>query len=431
MLCSAGAYADIPATIQATIKSMDVERLRNLHKILSESGKSIRINDIAKLYARFLNDPVQLKKIIKADEAIKDTLLRYSLKTYEESILESETEINEVYLKLHELFGQKDGSFFKKDIDPVLLRELYLAVSRQIKIAEEPNKNWSLPSAGQEFLFEEEKKRLSASGQLILLGASGMAEHRVDPVAGCFESWYPCLSDLSADIIDVSDNRDVDYSTFVLWHELGHAVHRDVSHKFSASVKKDKNYEEFLNDPLFVKDMKKVAYYTRSGMEVLDDSSELGKKIRDAVAKAQDQRQLAQDENPFWIRPVLPHLLKYYSYMRGTEQRADLFACRQLFNRGLINAIMRFVESLIDIEKNPGGEVYAVSESFYGFVQDEHPSDLERAVYIIGFLAAHGVDVNAALRDFEVRGTCVDAENLQAMLAYINQNKNAQCAAQK
>ncbi len=60
-------------------------------------------------------------------------------------------------------------------------------------------------------------------------------------------------------------------------------------------------------------------------------------------------------------------------------------------------------------------DIEAYGTSLYVTAQgekDEHPSDIERALYRAGFLADHGVDVNKALQEWETEGICVDAEIL-------------------
>jgi hypothetical protein len=116
--------------------------------------------------------------------------------------------------------------------------------------------------------------------------------------------------------------------------------------------------------------------------------------------------------------------LQFYLFSRRSEQFADLFALQRLHEQNKLQTIMRWIEYTVSCNNHTElctlPELYIVSENYLDGTQDKHPSNIERAVYIIGFLAAHGIDVNQALRDYEANGTCVDGENLGAMLQYLN-----------
>ena len=118
-----------------------------------------------------------------------------------------------------------------------------------------------------------------------------------------------------------------------------------------------------------------------------------------------------------------------YTFRRVKEKRADLFALEHLVKQGLINPILDFVYYLTSQRFEDWTSLMLLHLPGMPFtinigMIDEHPSHIERALYCLGFLAAHGVDINKALRDYEAHGTCVDGENLKLMVDYLKPQKD-------
>lgn len=259
---------------------------------------------------------------------------------------------------------------------------------------------------------------------------------------------------------------NLDDRLFTLYHELGHAMD---------PVREQKAH--LLTETLFTEPIPELDHYLTLGQKVLDRSSSIGSLIKDAIEQAHTERSLEktlrnvlslmlapvtiletfitkylQDAkktaainlkqigqfaiesvrqqrifHPFWTQPRTVDKLQSYLFWRRSEQFADLFALQRLYEQNKLQTIMRWIEYTISCNHHTElcalPELYIVSETYPDGTQDKHPSNIERAVYIIGFLAAHGVDVNRALRDYEANGTCIDGENLKMTLDYLKPQK--------
>lgn len=193
--------------------------------------------------------------------------------------------------------------------------------------------------------------------------------------------------------IEVCQTPDLDKRLFVVYHELAHLMHNDQERnklvwfdKIEPSV--------FLNEPSFKTDLEKIHRYKKIGKNVLNNNSVVGRRLKEAL----------QNKTTLWIKPKDAAVRTKWMYFRGKEQRADLFAMKTLLEQGYLSSLL----TMIEYWGNPVSpeEYYVVAQ----FDFDEHPSNVERALYFIGFLADRGFDVNKALVQWEIEGVCVSAE---------------------
>jgi hypothetical protein len=96
-----------------------------------------------------------------------------------------------------------------------------------------------------------------------------------------------------------------------------------------------------------------------------------------------------------------------FSYYLAREKRADVYALRELYKQGKINAIVTVIWRFGASNFNPGSEA-GIAE--LKRAKESYPSSLERALYMIGFLVASGIDVPKILSKWEVASKCTQAE---------------------
>lgn len=305
----------------------------------------------------------------------------------------------------------------------------------------------------QAILFNEAKKKTYLPKTMFKLINSTSAKIKIYTTANCATIFILASPNL--------DNR-----LFTLYHELGHIMNPA-----------RKQQARFSTDASFIEPITEIDYYLTMGQNVLDKSSAIGRLIKAAIEQAYSERSLektlrdvipsmfapitiletyiakylqrakmAPDVtlkqigqfafeavrqqrifHPFWVQPHETDKLQAYLFSRNSEQYADLFALHKLFEHNHIQTILRWAEYFISCDNHTElcslPELYITSETYPDGTQDKHPSNIERAIYIIGFLAAHGIDVNKALRDYEAHGICIDGENINAMLAYLKKQR--------
>lgn len=193
------------------------------------------------------------------------------------------------------------------------------------------------------------------------------------------------------------NSPNLDDRLFALYHELGH----------KANIS-----------------LESVDQYLVLGQAAIDNSSNIGSLIKRALTVATENNSPHQ----FWIPPTDQEALALYSLTRKNEQHADLYALHQLYAHGFMQTLLRWIEYLVSCNQHTRyctlDELYIVSKNLPSGKQDKHPSNIERAIYIVGFLASHGININAALLQYEAHGTCIDGENIPTMLGYLKAQPN-------
>lgn len=189
---------------------------------------------------------------------------------------------------------------------------------------------------------------------------------------------------------------DLDSRLYTLYHEIGHIVHGDT---------RDVDMQGFLNEPLVKSDQKDIKDYLELGIHTLPSfgHTKIGKILVEALAEPEAQRVLKR-YGFLWIPPEGEKNKLLSLYERTTEQRADLFALRQLLKLGEMSAILNFITILLSEEEDEKPSIITIGLS------DRHPSHVERALYIIGFLIAHEFNIATLINAWEQKGICQSGE---------------------
>ncbi len=211
--------------------------------------------------------------------------------------------------------------------------------------------------------------------------------------------WYPDITtggqvgtvSKSKAYIALCQEPDLDAMLFTIYHELGHIIHDD--HRIYKEIEEGKLSPSTVNRrPDVRKDLKRVNHYRELGKNVLDDTTSIGRNMREIIAK----------KPALWEIP--PSREDYNELLRSriAEKRADLFALDTLLEQNKISTILTDMHlsapTPLEEDKITAGE------------DSTHPSDFERVLYMAGFLADHGIDVNKALKEWLSRAICLPAE---------------------
>lgn len=294
------------------------------------------------------------------------------------------------YNFLRELFGQASVSSLE-EVDRSWLKEVMAEAELDLIIRQKGE----TPTAKQKELVDEGVRLVGLKQQVRAISS-------IEPFQGQAITYggYQA-SDPLASYITMCKTPDLDSRLIVLYHEIGHIIHGDAQHSKSTS---EGYREQFLHKPEVQSDQKEIKHYLELGMHALSSLSHtrIGKILLQALAEP-GTKEVLKRYGYFWIPPENEEDKRQGLYGRTTEQRADLFALRQLLKLGEISPMLNFITILIFKD-----ELSIIRKGSY-YV---HPSDVERAIYIIGFLAAHGFNVAALISAWEKQGTCRSNEEV-------------------
>lgn len=271
------------------------------------------------------------------------------------------------YTLLRELLCPEEPIQHFSCIDHEWLKQVQEAVRLYQFLEQE---NYQLPSRHHVQLLKEAQERTGIKADICLA---------LCPNQG---SWtYVDAQDETKNYIALCQASDVDLQMCFIYHELAHVAYKDSIHKVQIESG-DKKPQDFLNELLFKEDLASVKKYRALGKKAFDDTTDLGKKVKDRLARSVF----------FWSPPIERGEYENMVYFKGVEQRADLFACRKLLEHGKLSAILRYIVHLLASD-------YVIAEGS----NDTHPSDFDRALYCAGFLVENGVDINKALQELTIK----------------------------
>jgi hypothetical protein len=231
---------------------------------------------------------------------------------------------------------------------------------------------YGVPLSGQKELIDQARKLLDIQEEIAVFSFPSMIGGASGTIKG-------------KPYIALCRTPDLDGHLYTIYHELGHIVHHD-SQNTGLMLAGSKSPQEFLDDPEFKADIDRITRYLELGKKALDTSTDVGKRIHAILAQ----------HATLWNPPADPQKYKEMLVERGQEERADLFALDKLFEQKNIGPLLTTIDEW-------SSSNYIVAEG----AQDPHPSSIERALYIAGFLVDKGIDVNAALREWEHEGMCI------------------------
>lgn len=243
------------------------------------------------------------------------------------------------------------------------------------------------------------KKLLEEAIQLLNIQRKVYAAQHKQPLGGTTMS----RSATGLTYIALCGSPDVDTRLSVLYHELGHVHHDDAGGIRLIEDNKTKPADLY-NQPAFKDDLDAIARYLQKGIELVPtlQNTQMGKLLTNYLANPEVQR-VFHKYGTFWIPPDYPDEYQKMIYYRGTEQRADLFALRNLLKYGMMSSILTFIDTFGIQREKP----YLIAHKS----KDHHPSGLERALYLLGYLADQGINVSKVLYAWENEGVCVSAED--------------------
>ncbi len=267
------------------------------------------------------------------------------------------------------------------DIDYSWLEDLRETLDFKVLMHEQliPTAEAHWPTLAQEILAREAKMLLDIPGKICIAGTlsegfSGLTPQTETPFIGVFS------------------DRDRELRLFYIYHELGHLVHQDpVSYNLAVTAKI--SIESIIAAKDFSLDLEKIKLYTEQGKQSITTTTRIGTKIVD----------LLKTHTCLWHAPKNKDTYTVMIYQRGKEQRADLYALEKLFVHGRLSVILRRIAHIENSD-------FLVAQEL-----DNHASDLERALYMIGFLVKKGLDINHLLYEWETQGMCNDAEDMSKL----------------
>jgi hypothetical protein len=196
--------------------------------------------------------------------------------------------------------------------------------------------------------------------------------------------------------LSVCKDPDLDTRLYILYHELGHIYQSDpAAEEHRAS------------------DIKDIQHYLELGWQIIPALQEttVGKHLYSLLdydnpnGKA---KKLLELFHSLWFPTADDVKRKEMIAKRAEERRADLYMLQQLYKQGRMSSILTFIwdYGMSDLSFRNKPWVIAWGDM-------SHPSDVERALYALGFLVAQGIDVPKVLYDWQTKGICTPVEEEQ------------------
>lgn len=251
------------------------------------------------------------------------------------------------------------------------------------------------PEPWQTALIKEARKATNITTDQIIYSAKFPYDSKED-----VSFYVDQISGTTSTIFMIAHTHKLDELLFHIYHELGHVKHHDadpvkILNKQYPAFEEEyyqatNTIENFSKDfPITNTHLELVKSYVACAKNTLDASTNTGKKILESIAE------LAS----FWNAPKDNESYIKTAIGRAIESRADLFACEHLLEQNKLDPILYIIRSWGTSDKR-------VSDT------DIHPSLVERALYMAGFLLSKGIDINKALHDFKQNWQPKDARQL-------------------
>jgi hypothetical protein len=220
--------------------------------------------------------------------------------------------------------------------------------------------------------------------------------------------------------ISLCKDLDLDTRLSTLYHELGHIQHKDIEHSTAVRLGNE-TISSIRTEKHFAADLKDIHNYLELGWKVVPSlqNTTVGRhlyKVLDYDNPQSPASMVRKKLGALWNPPKDNEAREESGYHREREERADLFALRHLYKQGYVSAILASIWEYGMSDLSYRDKPYVIAQG-----EVNHPSDVERALYMIGFLVAHGVAVPRQLYDWETQGTCTPAE--EAQKAWVGQGQ--------
>ncbi len=210
----------------------------------------------------------------------------------------------------------------------------------------------------------------------------------LDPYGG-----HSGKTDTGLTYIALLKTPDPDRQLFVIYHELGHIYYNDSENERLIADKKI-TPEELYKKHCFKADCDAIKKYVRRGIELVFSlrNTYLGKLLSKSLVLPEVREALTK-RGTLWIPPTNHAEYQKIAYFRCTEQRADIFAIKNLLKHKLLSTVLAGI--------NAYGGTYDKQPQLIANSTETHPSHLERALYMLGYLKEQGINVPSVLYNWE------------------------------
>ncbi len=162
------------------------------------------------------------------------------------------------------------------------------------------------------------------------------------------------------------------FRLFALYHEMAHIVHNDLNDNSST-------YQTRMQHPSYKGDIARISRFIELGKHSIPQKTQLGAYLE----------QVKHQYATFWSKPKDLRVYQTMLYIRAKEQRADLYALEKLAQK-------RRYDVLIEVVYHFGMSSFIVAQE-----ANDHPSNIERAFYMLGYLASRGVNIQDLALNYE------------------------------
>jgi len=312
----------------------------------------------------------------------------------------------------------KPPAFSMVDIKPVYLDALAKSFKNIVHSSKIKARGYDQPTESQQKQIEEEAIKVFGPdlGKKVVAASIDQAEYM-------HQAYATTESYLGQTVPLVALCKTFDYyqRLATLYHELGHVA----------------QHAKILDPASLETDAQRFEEYVKVGVSALDSSTDIGKWInfllqqnggfiyKYVILPLRSGEKALID---LWSKIFGDNALSYINKQlvsRKNEMQADIFAMDKLYEQNrlepLLAGLVAFAtadELFVDYSNFVALQAHILGRAWQDFSKElsTHPTDLERALAIAGFLKSKGLDVNAMLKKWENEGTCLPAEKELASL---------------
>ncbi len=386
----------------------------------------INLSDLA---ARDFSQLKGRKEIAVLDKELKEHLtsrfmyaVAYcSSKAYDFNQKQSDS-IPALYFYNHarELLGRTPASC-SKDIDHAWLQEVYdeAALFEWID-----GGSYKIPSPTQISLLQDSMNTVGLDMPLLIAASDSARRGQED-----FRESEVMIHNTPGSMtvrpaLIFSSDPDKELWQAIVYHELGHFKNNDLLKAYSLGLYNGKNGINYELASPNADDVHKALMhkYLQRGMSLLPSlkKTHIGDALSQELALDKCQKAL-KEKGRLWESFTDDEDATQIVYSRKLEELADLFCLKTLLENGELSTAFRYIQhyalhllrktvDTLEALWNDPALTYTIAVEY-----DPHPSDTERALYGLGFLAEHIPDLSAKLREWEQLARCLPIETIHSL----------------
>lgn len=326
------------------------------------------------------------------------------------------------YNHLRNLLGRSHVTDFK-EVDLTWLHEVYNEAALLEWI---DSCSYKIPSSAQLKLFQEAMKTVGLDIPLLAAASDIKKRGREDFFESEIMTHITPGSIVARPAILFSSDPDKELWQAIVYHELGHLKNNDLLKAYSLGLYNGKNGITYELSSSESNDLHEalIRKYLKKGLDIVPTlaSTHIGSALLKETA-SEDCKKALKTRGRLWSSFTSDERTTEVVYSRKLEELADLFCLETLLKNNQLNIAFRYIqEYALHLLRNSVTSAHDQQTIAYTIASeyDTYPSDTERALYGLGFLAEHVSDLSDKLIEWEQKALCQPIETTGILEADYN-----------